>query len=149
MNSRATTSIVSIALAFSMVATGCVKSPDPCSEIGTTTTSPSGKYEARLVIKTCGWGFGLAAESVTIKVTKLGQGGWFYTQPIEFDSINRDNGCPPPTISWTGPNQLRIFTVSNDTSGRIVRQDSELTVIREYSLNPTRPIPITPKWPNP
>jgi hypothetical protein len=121
-------------LAISLAFLDCKKDPGPCSEMVSTTTSPSGKFEAQLTIKTCAWGFGLAAETVTLKMTKLGEGGWYYDQPIEFDSINRDNGCPPPTLRWTGPDQLSIFIVSSDTSGRLARQHDGLTVIREYSL---------------
>ncbi len=134
MNFRPTNSIPIIALAISVAITSCKKAPDPCTEAVRTIPSPSGKYEAKITIKTCGWGFGLAAESVELKVSKLGQGGWFYTLPIEFDSINRDNGCPPPTINWTGPNELHVLAVTRNNVGRLVRHDGDLSIIREYAL---------------
>ncbi|HJU83987.1 MAG TPA: hypothetical protein VJ600_07230 [Holophagaceae bacterium] len=134
MNIRPSTLVPGVTIAILLTSFGCKKEPNPCIEETKTSISPSGKYEARLTVKTCAWGFGMAAESVEVKITKLGQGGWFYIQPIEFDSINKDDGCPLPSITWTGPNELTIHALTRDTSGRVVRQDEDLSVIREYVL---------------
>jgi hypothetical protein len=97
-------------------------------------TSPSRLYRADMTNQICRWGLGFAATNVTVKVEKLGKGGWFYTIPLEYDDPNGDNTVPPPTIKWTGPNSLLIVVPSHDTAGTLFRTSKELTVTRSYGL---------------
>jgi hypothetical protein len=95
-------------------------------------TSPSGLYRAEMKNQICRWGFGFAANNVSVKIEKLGNGGWFYTIPLEYDGLNGDQGLSVPMINWNGPNSLMILVHTQDTSGTLVRTSHELTVVRSY-----------------
>ena len=105
---------------------------EACNSTLQTVTSPSGSYRAEMNNKICRWGFGLAENIVSVKIEKLGKGGWFYMVPLEYDGLDRDQGVPSPTINWAGPNSLVILVHTQDTSGTLVRTDHELTVVRSY-----------------
>jgi hypothetical protein len=77
-------------------------------------------------------GFGLAANNVTVKIEKFGEGGWFYILPLEYDGFVQDEGRPSPTIEWRGPSSLEIRVYTRDISGTLMRRDQELTVVRSY-----------------
>jgi hypothetical protein len=109
------------------------KGPDPCEDAKTLKTSPTGKYEAEMTMHTCGWGFGQAAETVDVKITKLGSGGWFTHVPIEYDSTAEDQGTPPPTVQWTDPDSLIIEVNSKVRTGNLVSMQLGLTVVRKYN----------------
>ena len=128
---RATISIIALLSLLLPVAKADV---DWHVEVISKATSPSGKYQAELTKKTGTWGFGLAAVSCEIKLTKLGPKGWFYTTGLEFDSINMDDGCPNPSIDWVAPNELHVLIVTRNVSGRITRRNDDLIVTREYML---------------
>ena len=105
---------------------------DACKSTLQALTSPSGRYRAEMNNKTCKWGLGLAANPVSVKIEKLGKGGWFYSMTLEYDGLNGDQGLPAPTINWNGPNSLIILVHTQDTSGTLVRTSHELTVTRSY-----------------
>jgi hypothetical protein len=104
----------------------------PCQDQATTKEAPGGLFKAELRVHTCGWGFGQAAETVTVKVTKLGPDGWHQVFPVEFDSTAEDSGLVPPTMDWSGPNVLTIHVVSKIRSGTLKSHQIGLTVIRDY-----------------
>ena len=105
---------------------------EACKSTLQAVTSPSGLYRAEMKNQVCRWGLGLAANNVSVKIEKLGKGGWFYTIPLEYDGLNGDQGLPAPTINWNGPNSLMILVHTQDTSGTMVRISHELTVVRSY-----------------
>ena len=74
------------------------KSTVPCEDTKSETSAPGDKYKAEMVVHTCAWGFGQAAEAVNLKVTKLGNDGWFVHVPIEYDSTTEDHGVAKPTV---------------------------------------------------
>ena len=105
---------------------------EACKSTLQAVTSPSGLYRAEMKNQICRWGFGLAANSVSVKVEKLGNGGWFYKIPLEYDGLNGDQGLPAPTINWSEPNSLMILVHTRNTSGTLARTSHELTVVRSY-----------------
>lgn len=107
-----------------------------CKAALLSSTSPSGHYRAEMKDQTCRWGLGLAANTISVKVEKLGQGGWFYTIPLEYDDLDIDQGTPSPTMEWSGPDSLSILVHTHHISGTLVRTDHELTVTRTYSSLP-------------
>lgn len=106
---------------------------DPCEDTIASKESPGSGFRAEMKTHTCAWGFGLAAETVTVKVTKLGPDGWFMFVPIEFDSTADDAGLPNPTIRWTSPDNLVIHVVSKVRLGTLQWRKPGLTVVREYA----------------
>lgn len=105
---------------------------DACSVTTQSATSPSGQYRAEMQNKQCRWGFGFAANSVQVKVERLGKGGWFYTVAIKYDGFYGDQGLPAPTMKWNGANSLVINVHSHDISGSLARVDGELSVVQHY-----------------
>jgi hypothetical protein len=109
---------------------------EACNSTLQSLTSPNGRYRAEMNNKICKWGLGLAVNPVSVKIEKLGKGGWFYTMTLEYDGLNGDRGVPPPTINWSGPNSLIILIYGQDTSGTLVRTSHDLTVTRSYVGSP-------------
>ena len=107
-------------------------SPEPCEDVRSTAIAPGNDFTAELVIHTCAWGFGLAAETVNVKITKTGKDGWFFDLPIEYDSIWDDRGTSSPTVQWVGSDNLVVNVSSKSRSGTIVSKQLGLTVTRTY-----------------
>ena len=108
------------------------KSTVPCEDTKTDTAAPGGKYKAEMVVHTCAWGFGQAAEAVDLKVTKLGNDGWFVHVPIEYDSTAEDQGVAKPTVHWAGPDALVVTVNSKARTGTIISRQLGLTITRTY-----------------
>ena len=108
------------------------KTVEACEDTRSETTAPGGAYKAELVVHTCAWGFGQAAETVDLKVTKLGPSGWFMHVPIEYDSTAEDQGMPKPTAQWAGPGALVVNVNSKSRTGTIVSKQLGLTITRTY-----------------
>jgi len=105
---------------------------EPCEDTKSEVTAPGETYKAEMVIHTCAWGFGQAAESVDLKVTKLGNNGWLVHVPIEYDSTAEDLGVARPTARWAGPDALVVTVKSKVRSGTIVSKQLGLTITRTY-----------------
>jgi hypothetical protein len=112
------------------------KAIESCEDTKSESTAPGGAYTAELVVHTCAWGFGQAAESVDLKVTKLGTSGWFMHVPIEYDSTAEDRGTSKPTTEWAGPGALVVNVTSNSRTGTIVSSQLGLTITRTYRAAP-------------
>ena len=108
------------------------KSIESCEDAKSETIAPGETYKAEMVVHTCAWGFGQAAESVDLKVTKLGNGGWFVHVPIEYDSTAEDEGVARPTAHWTDPDTLVVTVNSKARTGTIVSKQLGLTIVRTY-----------------
>jgi hypothetical protein len=96
------------------------------------TLAPGGEFQAQLESEFCAWGFGLAANRVSVKIEKLGSGGWSYTLPLEYDGATEDQGSAAPTLAWVGPSNLEILVHTQAISGVLTRRDQGLTVVRSY-----------------
>ncbi len=96
--------------------------------------SPDGKYDATLTRTTTNVVLNQDTEAFTLRVEK--RGAWFYTTDMEYNSLVEDDGCPEPAASWTGPSTLKVHIVTRHTSGKLERRDDDLTVVREYLLQP-------------
>ena len=109
-----------------LLGVSCHRKPDDsaCDKVTTTLLSPTGEYKAELTVSTCAWGFGLAAESAEVKVTRLGENGYFFVVPIEWCLEDDEAGLSKPTIQWTAPRTLTIHIVSTEVSGTLVRNVS-------------------------
>lgn len=105
---------------------------EPCQDNKTEALSPGGMFRSELVIHTCGWGFGLAAETVDVKVTKFGPNGWYMHVPVEYDSTAEDQGTKTPTVEWMGPKDLLITVNSRFRTGVIVRTNQDISITRRY-----------------
>ena len=105
---------------------------EPCQVTKSEGQSPGGTYKTELVVRTCAWGFGQAAETVELKVTKLGDNGWFTHVPIEYDSTAEDQGAAIPTAEWVGPQELVVTVNSKSRTGTIISKHQELAVTRTY-----------------
>jgi hypothetical protein len=108
------------------------KGIEPCEDAKSETIAPGETYKAEMVVHTCAWGFGQAAESVDLKVTKLGNNGWFVHVPIEFDSTAEDQEVARPTARWVGPDALVVTVKSKVRAGTIVSKQLGLTITRTY-----------------
>lgn len=123
----------------------------PCDKVTTTLLSPGGEFKAELTVSICSWGFGLAAESAEVKVTRLGENGYFFVMPIEWSLEDEEAGLSKPTLQWTSPRTLTIHAVSREVTGTLTRnlstprlkmsgkgdgmyqvEQESLKVIREY-----------------
>jgi len=106
---------------------------DPaCDSTFQSIASPSGNFSAEIKDELCAWGFGLAANKVSIKVTKQGNDGWSDSFPLEYDGIGDDQGMPAPTLTWSGPDSLEVIVHTRKVSGVLTRGDQELTIVRSY-----------------
>jgi hypothetical protein len=119
-------------VAVAIIAPREEKSTVPCEDTKSETAAPGGKYKTEMVVHTCAWGFGQAAETVDLKVTKLGSGGWFVHVPIEYDSTAEDQGVAKPATRWAGPDALVVTVYSKVRTGTIVSKQLGLTVTRTY-----------------
>ena len=119
-----------IVLPLFLALTSCA--PDSYTETLWSQRSPSGNYRAALMRAVTNAGIAADAETVTLRVTKLGTAGWFYKDKLEYDSLNLDYGCPEPTACWTGPNKLTVNVVTRQTAGCLERRKGDLTVVRNY-----------------
>lgn len=117
---------------IALIAHRAEKSTEPCQDTRAETAAPGGKYKTEMVVHTCAWGFGQAAETVDLKVTKLGNGGWFIHVPIEYDSTAEDLGTAKPTAHWASPDALVVTVISKVRTGTIVSKQLGLTVTRTY-----------------
>ena len=111
----------------------------PCEDTTTGLSSPSKQYLAEVVSHTCAWGFGQAASTLTVKVTRLGANGWYFTLPLEFDPLSDDQGLPGPRAEWTAENTLVITTESRSVSGILELTRHPLIVVRRYIKARTSP----------
>jgi hypothetical protein len=118
--------------AVAALAPAAEKSIEPCQENKTEALSPGGMFRSELVIRTCGWGFGLAAETVDVKVTKLGPSGWFMHVPVEYDSTAEDQGTNAPTVEWMGSKDLQVTVNSRSRTGVIVEKNKDISITRRY-----------------
>jgi hypothetical protein len=130
--------IVAVAGLAAIVIHAKRRSDPACDTSEITKRSPSGTFRATLTNEKCGWGFGLAANTVTAKIERSGPGGWFLVLPLEYDGFSQDLGAGPPTIEWQGPNSLAILVHTRAISGTLVRRDDELTIIRTYVSTASR-----------
>jgi hypothetical protein len=103
-----------------------------CESTLQTVASPGGNFGAEVKDALCAWGFGLAANNVSVKVTKQGNDGWSYSFPLEYDGIGDDQGMPAPTLTWSGPNSLEIIVHTRKVSGVLTHREQELTIVRSY-----------------
>lgn len=108
------------------------KSVEACRDAKSEARAPGGAYKSELIVHTCGWDFGQAAETVDVKVTKLGADGWFMHLAVEYDSIAEDQGIAIPTAEWTAPQELLVTVHSKSRTGTIVSKHQGLTVTRIY-----------------
>ncbi len=95
------------------------------SKIG---VSPNGKFRATLTNKICAWGFGLAANSSSIKLEKLGTDGWFQNIELETDQPTSES----PTMSWLSPTVLQVIIKSDRITGSTQLTEGSLHFIRTY-----------------
>ena len=106
---------------------------DPaCDSTLQSMASPSGNFRAEIKDELCAWGFGLAANNVSVKVARPGDDHWAYSVPLEYDGIGDDQGLPSPALIWSGPNSLEVIVHTRRMSGVLTHRDQELTVVRSY-----------------
>ena len=130
---------VGVAAVAALAPTGML-AIEPCEDKKTLQTSPDGRYVAELLIHTCAWGFGQAAETVDVNITKLGNGGWFTRIPIEYDSTTEDQGTTTPSLRWTGIDELSIDVVSMVQTGTLISSRLGLKIVRRYGNPRTQDI---------
>lgn len=129
--------LASLAL-VGLLSLSCHRKPDDsaCDRISTTLISPDGEFKAELTVSTCAWGFGMAAESAEVKVTRLGGKGYFFVVPIEWCLEDDEAGLAKPSIRWTAPRTLTIHAVSKEVTGTLIRNLSTPRLINNAKGDP-------------
>src|SRR5262245_708603 len=90
--------------------------------------SPAGDFRATLTQKTCGWGFGLAANFSSVKLEKLGPNGWYQNVELETDQPVAES----PTMEWTDPGHLEVVIKSTHRTGADDLKEDALRFTRRY-----------------
>jgi hypothetical protein len=101
---------------------------DGCQIDSKTDVSPNGKFRATLTNKMCAWGFGLAANSSSIKLEKLGTDGWLQNIELETDQPTSES----PTMAWLSPTVLEVIIKSDHITGSIRLTEGDLHFVRKY-----------------
>jgi hypothetical protein len=99
-----------------------------CNVESHTKTAPGGDFRATLTYKTCGWGFGLAANFSSVKLEKLGANGWSQNIDLETDEPPAES----PTMEWTDSSHLEMVIKSDHISGSIQIAEHGLHFTRRY-----------------
>ena len=99
-----------------------------CSVDSQVKLAPGGDFRATLTHKTCGWGFGLAANFASVKLEKLGPNGWY--QNIELETDQPAAGSP--TMEWTDPGHLEVVIKSDHITGSTQLTEDGLRFTRRY-----------------
>jgi len=90
--------------------------------------APGGDFRATLTHKTCGWGFGLAANFSSVKLEKLGSNGWYLNIDLETDQPVAES----PTMEWTDPGHLEVVIKSDHITGSTQLTEDGLRFTRRY-----------------